>query len=291
MIKKIILLTAVFVLFSCDYIQIKKKSNKKEKTGRVVAVVYDQKLYAEDIYELIPNKIMQKDSLALAKSLVNSWASQQIFMKKSQENLSKENNTEIEKLVEEYRKSLYINRYKEKLIKQQLDTIVSEQAIEDYFVNNKENFRVKLNQELVQIKFIHFGKNFVNKKEVIKQFKSDKEEDLESLEEHSISFISSRLRNPEWIGLQKFKDLVPPLKKTKKEELLKKTKFIKKEDSLGVYLVSITNVLKINDLAPISYVSPSIKQLIIHKRKLELIREIEKTFIKDAVKNKNFEEY
>ena len=46
-----------------------------------------------------------------------------------------------------------------------------------------------------------------------------------------------------------------------------------------------------NDIAPKSYVEPVIRQMILHKRKLQLIKEIEKTLLEDATKNKQFETY
>jgi hypothetical protein len=76
-----------------------------------------------------------------------------------------------------------------------------------------------------------------------------------------------------------------------KKTLLKKSNFIEKEDSLGLYLIAINNVLKRNDIAPISYVKPTIKQIILHKRKLELLRKIEVELLNDAIKNQNFERY
>ena len=84
---------------------------------------------------------------------------------------------------------------------------------------------------------------------------------------------------------------IPPFQAEPREKLLKISKFIQKEDSLGIYLVAVKNVLKRNDVAPLSYITPQIKQLILHKRKLELIREIEKTLINDAIQNKHFKEY
>ena len=84
---------------------------------------------------------------------------------------------------------------------------------------------------------------------------------------------------------------IPPFAKESKENLLKISKFIQKEDSLGVYLVAVKNILQKNETAPLSEVTNRIKQIILHKRKLELIREIEKTLINDAIQNKNFKEY
>jgi hypothetical protein len=73
--------------------------------------------------------------------------------------------------------------------------------------------------------------------------------------------------------------------------LLKKTKFLQKEDSLGVYLIAVKNVLKRNDLAPKSHIKSTIQQMILHQRKLQLIRDIEKIIVKDAIQNKSFQMY
>ncbi len=75
------------------------------------------------------------------------------------------------------------------------------------------------------------------------------------------------------------------------ERKLKKINFLQKEDSLEVYLVALKNVLYRNDIAPKSYVEPTIKQMILHKRKLEFLKEIEKSLLEDATKNKQFEAY
>ena len=64
---------------------------------------------------------------------------------------------------------------------------------------------------------------------------------------------------------------------------------IQLKDSLGVYLMKINDVLLRNETAPIEYVKPTIDQIVINKRKLELIKEIEKDITKDAIKNKQFE--
>ena len=62
-------------------------------------------------------------------------------------------------------------------------------------------------------------------------------------------------------------------------------------DSLGLYLTSVKDVLLRNDIAPLSYVEPTIKQMILHKRKIQLIRDIEKILVQDATKNNNFKVY
>jgi hypothetical protein len=74
-------------------------------------------------------------------------------------------------------------------------------------------------------------------------------------------------------------------------QVLKKSNITQLQDSLGVYLVKIEDVLMTNDIAPLIYVEPTIKQIILNKRKLELIKNLEKDITKDALKNKKFEIY
>ena len=284
--KKIILFLIVIFIVSCDLISLK---TKRVTQHRPIATVYNKNLYKKDIEDLIPRGITKKDSLIIVKGLINSWAKKQLLLAKAEENISGVNSSKIESLVNNYKKSLYINGYKERLIKQQLDTVVKEEEIELYYQKNKENF--KLNEELLQFEYIHFGKDFLDKEETIKNFKSSNEEEREDLERYLLNFKSYSLQDSTWVPFSYLQKKVPPLQSKTAQNLLKISKYIQKEDSLGVYLVAVKNMLPKNATAPLLFVSPRIKQIILHKRKLELIREIEKTLINDAIQNKNFKEY
>jgi len=73
--------------------------------------------------------------------------------------------------------------------------------------------------------------------------------------------------------------------------VLKKSNFTQIQDSIGVYLVKIEDILNRNDTAPLSFVGPTIEQIILNKRKLELIKKLEKDITKDAIKDKKFETF
>ncbi len=274
-----------FLFFSCEYIQSAKTTKKQE----VIAAIGKDKLYRSDLAGLITKDLSEEDSVIFAKSYINSWAKERLMLKKAQENLSEVQGDEIDELVEKYRQSLYVNSFKERLIQQELDTVIRKFNYIKYYNASKENF--KLNEELLKIKYVCFGDDFLDKKEVIEKFESDVDEDLEALENLTINFKDYVLRDSEWISYSDFIEKIPILKKFPKRDLLKKSKIIQMEDSLGVYLVQIKDVLKRNDIAPLSYVRGNIKQLILHKRKLELIREIEKTLINEAIRNNKFKEY
>ena len=280
--KKIIYILILLVFISCDYLGLDSTNKLKDNP---IASVYDNNLYAKDISDFFPKNISEQDSIILAQGFINSWATKQLLLFKAEENLKRIENNQINMLVLDYRDGLLINGYKEKLIKQQLDTVVSDYEIENYYKENSTNF--KLNEELLKVKYIHYGNDLVDKREVDKLFISNNIEDLELLEKKQLSFKSLLLNDSVWTTLESVALKMP----FSKDQLLKKSKLLQKEDSLGLYLVTVKNFLKRNDTAPLSYVKTTVRQMILHKRKLELIREIEKILIKDAIQNKNLQIY
>ena len=278
----IILIGAIFLFQSCDYFTIKKETNEP------VARVNNNYLYKKDLKNIYSSEITSQDSILLTNNYINNWIKQQLLLSKAQINL--ENKAEkFENLVKKYREDLYINAYKEGVVNEYLDTEISENDLAQFYNENNQNFR--LNEELVKVKFIKFGKDVNNKKELIKLFKSAKKEDLDSLQAKEFNLNSYHLNDSIWV---KYRDLIvklPILKGIEKQELLKKDNFIQKEDSLSLYLVTIKQVLNRNEIAPKSYMEPTIKQMILHQRKLLLLKNIEETLIDDANKKQQFEIY
>ena len=60
---------------------------------------------------------------------------------------------------------------------------------------------------------------------------------------------------------------------------------------MGVYLTKINDVLDVNEIAPLSYVEPRIRQVLLNRRKLDYIRKLETEIIDEATKEKVFEIY
>jgi len=269
-------------LKSCDYFTIKNDNTE------VVARVHNSYLYKADLKNIFSNDITKQDSVLIAKNYINNWVKQQLLLSKAHLNLENKSE-EFDELVKNYREDLFINSYKEAVVKQYLNTDITNEDVEQYYLNNDQNF--KLNEELIKLKYIKIGKDVLNRKELIKLFRSTKREDLDSLQSKKLFLKSQHLNDSIWI---KYSDLIvniPIFKDEDKKSLLKKDNFIQKEDSLSLYLLTIKKVLHRNEIAPKSYISPTIKQMILHQRKLLLIRNIEETLIDDATEKQQFEIY
>jgi len=280
--KYTIVLFCLVFLTSCDLFKIKEKESYGSE---IVAIINTDKLFREDLLPILPKNVNRTDSLVLVKSYIQDWAVNKLLLKKAKNNSSLEAVNQIDALVKDYKESLLINNFKEQLVKQQLDTLISEEELEVFYMLNKENF--KLNEELVKIKYLHLDNHIKDIKEFSSLFKSDDMNDLEALEKQELSFKSHQFNDSIWTQLDNILLKLP----FSKEKLLKKTKFLQKQDSLGLYLVAIKEVLPRNSIAPLSYIAGTIRQMILHKRKIELIREIEKIIVKDATQNNDFRIY
>jgi len=267
---------------SCDFFD---KSEDQSPVARVNEVF----LYHDDIKELITPKTSKEDSILIVQNFINHWATKQLLVDGALLNLSESKQESFNKLVEQYKTDLYTNAYMEALVKRSVDTVVAKHEAEKYYTNNKEAF--KLNEELIKFRYIHLNDNLKDFNKIKDKFKHFDAQDKKELDSISIQFNSYSLNDSIWVKFGQVLNKMPVVKPHHKQELLKKSNFVQLKDSLGVYLVQITDVLLRNETAPLEYVKPTIDQIVINKRKLDLIRQIETDITKDAIKNKQFEIY
>jgi len=274
------------ILFTYIIVFIGLISCKQEAIDQnAVARVNDQYLLKTDLNEAMPTGLDSKDSLLYRNNYIKIWATKELLLEKARINVE-DGKGEIEALIRYYRRELLIDRYKKALLQQELDTVITDVDIIDYYDANKNVY--KLNEDLVQLKYIHFNKDMNDKKNLVKLFKSEAPEDLEELIAREFEFYSFSFNDSIWVS---YRDVEKKLTFLKDEKNIKKNQYIQKEDSLGVYLLAVSDLRRRNEIAPLNYVIPTIKQMILHKRKLELMNEIEKTIMVDAINNKQFEQY
>nr|WP_277926316.1 peptidyl-prolyl cis-trans isomerase [Aestuariivivens sediminicola] len=268
------------ILVSCSFF---KKTDDRDAIARV----NDSYLYAEDLKGLISSEISKEDSTLLVQNYITSWATQQLLFDGAKLNLSESKQESFNRLVDQYKNDLYAKAYLEGLVSRNVDTVVTFEEAEVYYNENKTIF--KLNEELIKFRYIQVEEQINNFSSIEKRFKRFNNEDKKELDSISIQFKSYSLNDSIWVKVSQVIDKISVLNSGNKSELLKKSNFIQLKDSLGVYLMKINDVLLRNETAPIEYVKPTIDQIVINKRKLELIKEIEKDITKDAIKNKQFE--
>lgn len=275
------LILCISLFVSCDYFK-----QDPEKTP--IARANDSYLFADDIKELVPDGTSQEDSTLIVNNYINRWATQQLLISGAQVNLTEEKLAAFEKLTQDYKNALYTEAYKSAIVSKQLDSTITELEFAEFYEKNSSNFKLK--EELLKVRYIVVDENYSNIENAKQLLNRFNEKDIDKLNTLSIKFKKYNLNDSVWVKKEALVATLPILN-DKDEQLLKKSNFAQLQDSLGVYLVKIEDVLLPNDTAPFSYVEPTIRQIILNKRKLELIKKLEKDITKDAIKNKNFEIY
>ncbi len=277
----------IFIMFCITIVSCKKFGEQIKKEA--VARVNDTYLYKEDVEKILPQNSSKEDSVHIIKNYINTWATRQLFIDQAKRNLTQNELKEFDELVQNYQSTLYINAYKNAVIDKSINMEVTEQDLESYYKQNLENFN--LNEELVKLRYLHLPSDYKNIVATQRQLNRFKEEDIDELKLKESEFIAYSLNDSIWIQLDQVLNKIPILKKQEKSKLLRSGKYVQLRDSTGVYMVKIKDVLNRKEKAPLQYIKPTIRQIILNKRKLELIKKIEKDITRDAVENKQFEVY
>ncbi len=271
----------LFFFASCDYL-------KQDSDKIPIARVNNNYLFEDDISSLISEGISKEDSTLIVSNYINRWATKQLLIDQSKINLSEDQVDNYEKLVEDYRNDLFTEAYKNAIVMHELDSTITTAELEAYYEKYKENF--KLNDELYKLRFIQLDVNYSNLLQTRDKLRRFNQKDREILDSLSIQFKAFNFNDSIWVKKRVILEALPVLL-TSGDNVLKKSNFAQIQDSLGVYLVKIVDVLKPNDIAPMSHIQPTIKEIILNRRKLELIKKLEKDITKDAVKNNKYEVY
>jgi hypothetical protein len=270
------------VIFSCD---LALKPNSQDSIARVNSSF----LTLDDIDTALVEGLSQQDSLIQIQNVINNWATEQLLQDGARINLEAKQQSEFEILVQQYKSDLYTSAYLEALVKQNLDTTITNQELEEVYNQNKELFVLK--EDLIKLRYINHDKNLPNSNEIKRRFRRYNAEDRTVLDTISLQFNSFFLNDSVWIKSSQVISKIKPLKKGFNKVLLKKINFIQLKDSLGLYLMEVKDVLEIGSQAPMAYALPTLKQIIINKRKLKLVNQLKSEIVDDAIKNKKFEIY
>jgi hypothetical protein len=272
----------LFLLFtSCN--------SKPEAKPEAVARVNDSYLYREEIKGLVPAGTTKDDSIALVRNYIDRWASQKLLISAAEVNLNGEKKAAFDKLVRQYRIDLYTKAYIEEVVKSTVDTVVTDEALQEYYKENKENFRT--NAMLVRLRYIHLAKDNPKYETIKSRFLDFRKSDRKFWDTYALQFKSFAFNDSVWVDMGQIYGKLPFITPDNRDELIRPGKAIQHAEGDDAYLVKIVNVIDKNQVSPFEYLKPTLKGVILNKRKLELIKKFEKDITDDAIKDNKYEIY
>ncbi len=260
---------------------------KSKNNEDIVATAFDYKLYKTDLKGIIPQGTTKNDSIAIIKNFINNWIRQKIVLYKAEKNLTNEQKDFADQ-IENYRNSLLVYSYESKLVNQLLDTAISNEQIQEYYDKNTDNFLLKDN--IIKVNYVKLEINSPNKAKIKSLLFSKSDNKNQLLELCGKQAVNFYLEDNEWLL---FNDLLKeiPIETYDQEAFLKNNRTIETKDENYYYLINIKDFKIKESASPLSFEKDNIRNIIINKRKLELISKMHNELYDEAVKNNNFKIY
>ncbi len=271
---------SLLLLLSCS------KENNKNKAD-AIARVNNEYLYPSDLENLVPAGTPKKDSIAIVKDFINRWATQQLLMDNANKNISKSKQIELDGLINQYKIDLYSKAYLEQLVVTKIDTVITNEEIERYYNANKNNF--KANSPLVKLRYINLVKGNNKLASISAKFSSFQAKDKKDLKNLAIQFKDYAFNDSIWVDIDQVYERLSFVNQDNMAKFIDVGISYQYADSTSIWLVKVKDMVQKNSIVPLSYISPTIKQIILNKRKTDLINKIQTEITNDAIKDNDFE--
>ncbi len=281
--RMILFILITFLLSQCDQIRLNKNEGQTP-----VAKVDDKYLYLEEMENIFPDNVTEKDSIDMANKFIEKWTKKQLLLEKANLNLPQEQK-DVSRKIEDYRASLLIYRYEDLLIDEKMDTAVNQQQIKEYYREYKDNFRLK--ETIIMPVYAKIPKSAPDIDEVLDMYSSDEEEDVNKMIDYCNQYAYEfDYCDNKWLSFDVLQNVLPE-KIEEADRFLKKHAFFQMQDSLNYYLVRLINIKVKGEVAPMTYVQSDIRSIILNKRRIEFIKNIENEIYKKAREQNKVEIY
>jgi len=259
-----------------------------EDKGKALAKVNTSTLYLSDLKYATPIGVSKSDSIAFVANVINKWASNEVFYQQAVNYLSEEE-LNVEKEIEDYKKELITYKFQIKLINEKLDTLVSDSQIEEYYNANVQNFLLRNN--IVKVLYIKTPIATPNLEKLKKLCFSTNQKDAEQLKSMCIQYANNYfMNNNTWLMFDDLKKEMTQLKEIP-DYSIQNGKIFEFTDATSYYFLKILDVKSKNTLSPLNFEKNNIKNILINQRKQKLISNIRKDFFDKAKTNKELEIY
>lgn len=245
----------------------------------VAASVYGRSLKWRSLGEKIPDEFAGEDSAAMATRLMEAWLREQVLLHQAEQELEAEDLDFTEEL-EAYRNALITHRYEERYVAERLETDVTEAEALAFYEAQPDLFQ--LTDYVVRARFLHLPDDGRNLNAARSLFLSADSSKVAELEAWCVEQGATYSIDPEvWWLLD---DLVRevPLQLYRPERQIMDRRLIAFEQDGRVYWLQFLEHSLKDEPAPFEMVRERIEELILHRRRTELLASLQERLLEKA---------
>ena len=264
------------------------RSSHRRSNEAPVARAYGSYLYKSDLQGLIPAGTTPEDSIRLVKSYIGQWLKKKAVVNKAEFNLT-EAEKDVESLLEEYRTTLLTYEYEKQMVEQKLDTVVSDSEVQTYYYQFKQDF---LLQDPI-VKGVYFrvlrtSPQLGQFRDVAHSYGELAYKKLIDLGAQVADFTDSFEEN--WLSFPLLMQKMPGTVADPKQFLMR-YKYMEAEDDRYFHFARIIDFKLPGEPAPLEYVKQEIRDILLNKRKMDFLKQLEESIYNEAVVQNEVEVY
>lgn len=268
--RLIIVCLIAIAIMGCD------RFTRKHQVG-TVAEVNGHSLYSSDLIE-ITRGLSGQDSIDAAEHFIRQWATEILLYEKSTADPDKQ----MEQLVEDYRRSLYVHLYEQRLINHHLSTNIDEAEIDSFYHLHADEYVLK--QTIAHGVMVILPLSAPDQSKIKNWLLELDEANLERIEKYCYQYSSRyQLFTEQWVTQSQIQLWLPPTI-TDLSRRLRPQQQIIYEDSISIYILQTTDVCQQGSPMPTDYALPEIQKVLLHERQIAFIEEERKKIYDEAVR-------
>lgn len=266
----IVVCVVLLGMSSCNLFQ------REIKEG-AVAQVGNNYLYQSDIDAVTQNAATPVDSAHYAEQFILRWATDILQYQEGKDHSS----PEIEALVEDYRRSLYVAEYERYVVDRRMPKAVSEAEADTFYVHHQERF--VLQENILRGALLVIPKDAPSLPELQKRLTDlTDEENLEYIEKYAYQYASGyELFTDEWRTGNQIQLRMPT---NKWQKSLAAGKQFAEPDSTSLYLLQVSDCRLAGETMPLDYAREAIDKMVLSERRVTFLQEQRQKLFEDAVR-------
>ena len=243
-----------------------------------IAQVYNERLYEDDIP---PDILEDKIKLDL---FIDQWIESRILYYRARTDKRIDEDA-IQRQVENFKRELYYYHLEEILLKERMDTNISDSEIQNYYNENKDEFLLK--DFLVKVLYLKVSIDAPDIDKIKRTYLLKKPKDIDEIIQYAKIYSSNFYYDDEnWIY---FDDILKevPLKDIVKERFITQRKKLYFDEGNYVYFLNILDYKLKDAVSPLNFERENIRKKILNIRQKRMRREIKNEIITKEYKEGN----
>ncbi len=247
-----------------------------------IAQVGDAVLTRTQLIAALPAIASPSDSAVFADQIIRRWVYRQVLLQKASKYLSSETD-DIDAAVEEYRSSLIIETYQNKLVEQKFHPQITNDDIQAYYDKMKESFI--LTDAIVKGCYAVIPSQAPGLKEFLKALSQFNDESSLKVEEYMFHNASKYQSSFDaWLSLSEVRSFLPAGMLPADVRSVAKMPYLMEERDGNVYVLKVLHIMPAGEVAPVEFVRKNISDILVSKRKLEFLDKANRDIYDQATK-------